>query len=242
MDKKTVHKIIRQTRENYNTIASEWHVSRFAPSGIKKKLLGYVKPGMKTLDVGCGNAFIAPLVFGKGARYIGIDTAKNLIKIAKKTFAKEVKAGAAQFRVGDLEKKLPFTRDSFDAILCFAVLHHIPSEELRQKVLKEFARVLKPGAAAYIIVWNVRNAWANNRFKIEEQLANTRAGLDKGDVFVPWKATAGKKITRYLHVFDKAELTRLCREAGFKKVSVGYYNRAGKKEKNGEELVVIAQK
>jgi SAM-dependent methyltransferase len=40
---------------------------------------------------------------------------------------------------------LPFEDGRFSAVVCFTMLHHIPSAELQDQALREFARVLAPG-------------------------------------------------------------------------------------------------
>jgi ubiquinone/menaquinone biosynthesis C-methylase UbiE len=40
---------------------------------------------------------------------------------------------------------LPYSNASFSAVLCFTMLHHIPSPELQDRALGEVARVLAPG-------------------------------------------------------------------------------------------------
>lgn len=39
---------------------------------------------------------------------------------------------------------LPFEDDRFTAVVCFTMLHHIPSRDLQDRAFKEFARVLRP--------------------------------------------------------------------------------------------------
>jgi SAM-dependent methyltransferase len=39
---------------------------------------------------------------------------------------------------------LPFAPDSFDAVLCFTMLHHLPSAAAQDRLLTEAARVLRP--------------------------------------------------------------------------------------------------
>jgi SAM-dependent methyltransferase len=41
--------------------------------------------------------------------------------------------------------KLPFEDRSFSAVVCFTMLHHIPSRELQDRAFAEAARVLAPG-------------------------------------------------------------------------------------------------
>ena len=169
MNKKKALQIIRETRQNYNVIAKEWNVSRQSPSGIKMAQIRQLKKDMTVLDVGCGNGFLAPLVMARGANYVGLDLSEKLIAIAKKKYKKEIQAGA-KFLIGDMVSRLSFRNETFDRIFSFAAFHHIPSNELRLKALREMFRVLKKKGQVVIIVWNLRNKWSNERFNIEFQL------------------------------------------------------------------------
>ena len=40
---------------------------------------------------------------------------------------------------------LPFEDESFDAVVCFTMLHHVPSPEHQDRLFAEAARVLRPG-------------------------------------------------------------------------------------------------
>ncbi len=40
---------------------------------------------------------------------------------------------------------MPLADRSFDAAVCFTMLHHVPSVELQDRLLSEVARVLRPG-------------------------------------------------------------------------------------------------
>jgi len=41
--------------------------------------------------------------------------------------------------------RMPFEDGRFSAVVCFTMLHHIPSRELQDRALAEAARVLRPG-------------------------------------------------------------------------------------------------
>ncbi len=41
--------------------------------------------------------------------------------------------------------RLPYPDGTFSAVLCFTMLHHIPSPDLQDRALAEIARVLEPG-------------------------------------------------------------------------------------------------
>lgn len=229
-------RIVRQTKANYNTIAAEWNLSRGRPSALKLRLIKPIKPGWRVLDLGCGNGFLAPEIVKRGAQYIGFDLSEQLIKIAKKKYGREIKSGRAKFVCGNA-LAMPFKDKSFNFIISYAVMHHIPSAELRLKFLKEISRVLEPGGEAIIKNWNLLGEWGLKKYQINEQLNNPKQGHDKGDVYIPWKATKGKIISRYLHLFSDKELKELAKKAGFKKIRLEYRIRSGALDKDGDQIL-----
>jgi len=100
-----------------------------------QSLAEYIKPQDKVLDLGCGNGRLIELLGDKEIDYLGVDNVQNFIEIAKKKYP------AYSFQVADA-LSLPFADNSFDKVCSIAVLHHIPSEELRLKFLEE-AKTLK---------------------------------------------------------------------------------------------------
>ena len=237
MNKNNPQKIIEKTRDDYDLIAKEWDLSRNRASQLKINLVENIKPKSKVLDIGCGNALMLPFVLNKNASYCGIDISKKLIEISKKKYRKEIEKGRVEFFVGQATELL-FGNEKFDFVISFAVLHHIPLEELRKKFFKEIMRVSKPNAKVKIIVWNLYNKWANDRFDIENKLK----GKNSRNVFIPWKATQGKTINRFTHQFSKEELLFLAEDAGFENIEIDYYNRAGEKIENGEEMVLETER
>jgi len=227
--------IIRQLRDNYNSIAKDWDISRSKkPTNLKLKLVNeVVKPDNLVLDLGCGNGLMVPYVLGEKVKYVGVDNSTELLSIAKERYQNEIKEKQISFIEASV-LDLPFKDNEFDTIISFAVLHHIPTEELHLNFLSELKRVLKPNGRARIIVWNLLNSWCDKRFEISEQLKNNKSN----DVNVPWKGTEGNQFDRFLHVFNKKELVSLLEKVGFEKFEVDYYNRQGGLEENGEELVV----
>jgi ubiquinone/menaquinone biosynthesis C-methylase UbiE len=238
MDKKQAISIIRETRDNYNTIAKEWDQSRFQPSPVKLKML---KSGIKVLDLGCGNGVLTKVALKKFRHYVGMDISRELLNIAKKKYNDDIKQGRAEFVLGDVQK-LPFKDEEFDFIISCAMLHHIPTKVNQQKVLNEVWRVLKKGGSAVFIDWNLFNEWCQKRFSIKKQLKKSPVDWETGDLTVPWKATSGKIINRFIHIFTPEELKELASIAGFKNPRVYYYSRAGIKTVNGEEIVLKIKK
>lgn len=84
-----------------------------------------VQPGMRVADIGCGFGPLRPLVESLGAEWVGVEP-----------FAKDPSFVAAS------AEDLPFADRSFDVVVMYAVLEHIPDVS---KAFAEVARILKPG-------------------------------------------------------------------------------------------------
>ena len=241
MNKTKAQAIVRQMRQFYNTAAKEWDTSRSAPSGVKIRLVRPVKKGMRVLDLGCGNGLMVASILEQGAYYFGADISDKFIALCKKRYVSYIKTKQAEFLTANATK-LSYKNNFFDYAVSSAVMHHIPSAELRLKFLQELYRVMKPGAIAKVDNWNLWSEWGRKKYKINSQLKNIPVGLDEGDVYIPWKATAGKTISRYIHVFAEQELKDLACTVGFKKIKIEYFNRAGVKTKNGEAQILTIKK
>lgn len=236
-------KIIKKVERDYDTIAADWHLSRFSVRANQIKIAKQIKNGDSVLDVGCGNGVFYPVLADKSINYIGLDISKKLLTLARQKANKIKGKAKVKFIKGSITK-LPFKNNQFDWVCAFAVLHHVPSEELRARAAREIWRVLKPGGRAVITVWNMFSDWAEKRFGISGQL---RLGsVRENDVLVPWKGTPGKVIRRYMHAFTKSKLSKLFKDAGFKKVTAYYaIKETGEKSqsiKEGSDLVLMARK
>lgn len=103
-----------------------------------------VKSGMTAVDVGCGLGYLGYTYwpyFGKGGRYIGIDSSPDLINDAAEAAAEWARGGTAEFLTGDAYD-LPLPDNYADWVMCQVLLIHL---ERPEDALKEMIRVLKPG-------------------------------------------------------------------------------------------------
>lgn len=202
MKPELVTNITNQTRQTYDDIAEEFSNTRHTIWPELLPILGYIKDGDKILDAGCGNGRILTLFSDKSVDYTGIDPSGKLIELAKKLHPNQ-----GTFLTSQVEK-LPFADNSFDHILMIAVLHHIPSQSLRQQALLELKRVLKPGGMFFLTNWN---RWqVKFIFYIIKGLFVP--GFDLGDFYLPWQ----NKAQRYYHAFTKNSLRHEIEAAGFK--------------------------
>jgi SAM-dependent methyltransferase len=106
------------------------------------RLLG-LSPAIRLLDLGCGPG--GPLVFliaACGCLGTGIDLSAAAIKAARRRAESAGVAAKLALLRADLNRSLPLPDDSFDVAVSLDVILHVAD---RLAVLREIARVLKPG-------------------------------------------------------------------------------------------------
>ena len=188
-------------REVFNEIAESWyrlrHWCRFTT-----ELNGVVQRWQrgKLLNVGCahGPDF---LPFKEGFDLWGVDFSAEMIKLAGKyaiKFKFEVNLAIAD------ALSLPYSDGFFDWAIAVATYHHIQGDDQRQAAFKELRRVLKPGAEAFIIVWN---HWQPGFW------------LRGKEVKVAWKSKS-KTLYRYYYLFSYHGLREILSKAGFEVVNM----------------------
>jgi len=229
MEQLFAEKILANNKKIYNLLAEEFSATRNQNWPEVNKLIKYVKKGDKILDLGCGNGRLYKILKNNGVEYTGIDISKKLIEIARKNYPK------ARFIVADA-LNLPFKEKEFDLVFAIALLHHIPTENLQLRVLKNCFKILKKNGLIILTVWNLIQPRLLLKYKI--------CPFSK-DVYVPWKskilqsprgdggAKTSKILKRYYHVFTKGELKQIVKKAGFKIIKC-YFAR--------DNLIAIAKK
>jgi 2-polyprenyl-3-methyl-5-hydroxy-6-metoxy-1,4-benzoquinol methylase len=102
--------------------------------------------GLRTLDAGCGEGYLARILATRGARVTGADVAESLLVLG---CAKDSE-GAITWRLGDLSRAAPDLEDQFDLAASHMVLNDIPDH---RGFLRTVAAALKPGGR-YIFSMN----------------------------------------------------------------------------------------
>lgn len=218
MKKETAKKLLKLNYDLYEQEAGDFSDTR---QEIWEKpildLVKTIKPKSQVLDLGCGNARLYQTLRDMKIDYLGIDTSKTLIKINQKKYPE------ARFEVGDsLSMKY---KNRFNYIISLAVLHHIPSERLQLKFLKNIYQSLKTNGQILISVWN------RHQNKYQKYINSPKPFKDmaKNDTIVPWRKSG---YFRYIYAFTAIELKKLAQEAGFKKIKCYYADKYGKTDKN----------
>lgn len=104
-------------------------------------------PGQTILDAGCGSGRNLKWFYQNGFSITGIDADGERIARAKEAYPR----ASTNFTIGKLDD-LPYGENSFDHILCCAVLHFAQNEIHFKEMLSELVRVLKISGILFIRV------------------------------------------------------------------------------------------
>ena len=139
------------------------------------ELIEYLEPGMRVLDVGCGNGTItldvAEAVYP--GEVTGIDPCEERISEARERAAESIRDGNISFNTGD-SHILDFPKDSFDIVYSHTALHFMFDPIT---ALMEQKRVAKTGG--WVVASGVRDNFLATRYPdCPQWLAVTKA-LDR---------------------------------------------------------------
>ena len=113
--------------------------------------------GVRLLDAGCGDGALVCEAAARGAEVTGIDPDEAMLITAR---TRAANAGVrATFLEGRAER-LPFPDASFDMVVSITVLCFVPDAG---SVLREMARVLRPGGRLVLGELGRWNLWAARR-------------------------------------------------------------------------------
>ncbi len=146
----------------YNTLGDRWYEADDDPVALlraesklhnpwivakleQEGLIGS-KRTTKILDVGCGGGFKANYLAAQGFDVTGIDLSVESLGVARRHDA----TGTVKYLEANAEN-LPFADATFDTVIAMDFLEHV---ENPREVIREIARVLKPGGAFFFHTFN----------------------------------------------------------------------------------------
>lgn len=214
-------RLLDLNRRFYASVADDFHETRLgAQPGLLRALDSLPRRNaLRLLDAGCGNGRFAHVLNDAAidARYTGVDGSAELLALAT-SHARDLPRVDVRFVYADFAApgwSTPLAAGAFDAVVCFATLHHIPSFALRQRIVCDLAALLIAREDARLIL----SCWQplNSPRIAAKQLPWSTIGLserdvDAGDLLLPWDR--GARALRYVHQIDEAEIQRLAAGAG----------------------------
>jgi len=105
--------------------------------------------GKKVLDIAVGTGWTTEQFVRTGAQVTAIDLSPQAVELTKKRLAL-YGLTAEEVRIVDAQQ-LPFADESFDFVLAFGCLMHMPNT---QSAIDEIHRVLKPGGKTSAMMYN----------------------------------------------------------------------------------------
>ncbi len=102
--------------------------------------IGDIALGANVLEIGPGPGLTTDLLRTSVPRLTALEIDPSMAG----SLSSRLKASTVQIIEGDATE-MPFADSEFSGAVSFTMLHHVPSQELQNKVLAEVLRVLKPG-------------------------------------------------------------------------------------------------
>lgn len=108
----------------------------------------------RVLEIGCGMGYHSELMLRAGARLTSIDISETSVKATQSRLAqRDLEGDVKQMDAVNLE----FPDEHFDFIWSWGVIHHSAWTGM---IVKEMARVLRPGGEARVMVYNLNGMGA----------------------------------------------------------------------------------
>lgn len=226
MQPEITQKLLTINREFYQRFGRAFaQTRRRVQPGVRRVLSEWIYDG-DWLDIGCGSGALAHAWRESGLRgsYTGIDFSSPLLEEARSsTIGKPLAGLSIDFRQVDLttpDWTNSFMLNSYDGIVSFAVLHHIPAAQERQRLVQRVAELLKPGGLFILSLWQFQHSPKLMARVQPWEIAGIRADeVEEGDTLLDWRHHCeGETDTpglRYVHLFSREELAALADGAGF---------------------------
>jgi 2-polyprenyl-3-methyl-5-hydroxy-6-metoxy-1,4-benzoquinol methylase len=212
-------KLIALNHQFYQTFAEDFSETRQRLQPGVVQVLDAVPLSSTVLDLGCGNGQLAAYLHERGfsGSYLGIDSAQKLVEIGQSLDLPNANFIQGDFSSPDWDSSL--NGREFEYVVCFAVMHHLPSNELRVTFLKKVKQLLAPGGSFIHSNWQfLESEKLRSRVLSWETIGLTEANVDPHDYLLDWRR--GGSGIRYVHYFTNPELHALAEETGFKVVGL----------------------
>ena len=180
-------------RNDYNIIADEYSAEfgrKYEDIEVVEEFMSKLKNNSKILDLGGGTGKLTDLFIKRGHNAICYYFSKEMMRKAKEFYSN------IPYILDDMiYMKEHFENNSFDGIIAFYSLFHIPKEEL-DKVFSNIYDLLKQNGVFCFVV----------------QLGDGEYFIDE-----PYLKENGKKVL-YFNFFTKEQINELLQKYNFKKI------------------------
>lgn len=229
-----VNRLLRLNQQFYQTFAEHFVDTRTRLQPGVISVLDNIPFGASVLDIGCGHGEVACELERRGhyGTYLGLDSSVALLSIANQ----KCKHPRARFKHADLADPSWFenllatteveTKDTYNRILAFAVLHHLPGDSIRLNTVHKVHGLLAGDGQFVHSNWNfIVSPRLRDRIVPWDAIGLNQDDVDRGDYLLDWRR--GGYGLRYVHLFDKEELQKLATSSNFRVVETSYSDGEG---------------
>jgi len=229
MDSSTAARLLELNRDFYTRFGDSFSATRQRIQPGVRRVLGMLKGDESILDLGCGNGELSRELAHREHRgaYLGVDFSLPLLREAES----QPEGFSARFMQVDLTRLSVFSEqlsvaEHWSLITAFAVLHHIPSMELRLNLLRVVHQFLKADGLFIHSNWQFLNSEKlKARIQPWEAAAIPGSAVDAGDYLMDWRN--GGNGLRYVHHFSEQELNDLAKTSNFQITDTFYSDGEG---------------
>jgi tRNA (uracil-5-)-methyltransferase TRM9 len=210
----TLSRLLDINRQFYQAFAVQFSITRQRLQPGVLRILEQLDRSANVLDLGCGNGELSRQLARKAysGSYIGLDFSPALLEQASAGQPPNFHFIQVDLSRPDWDANLQPGR--YDLILAFAVLHHLPGVELRQRILLQVRTLLSPQGQFIHSEWQFLNSpRLKARIQPWEMIGLSESDVDPGDYLLDWRQ--GGLGLRYVHHFSDAELAELAESTGF---------------------------
>lgn len=223
MEPEVVSRLLALNYQFYQTQGKEFSSTRQRLQPGILRLMEQIATGNRILDLGCGNAQLALRLFQMGfnGEYVGLDASSAMLAEIPQTLSDlpnfnfiQADISTPNWDEGLISAGTTAFGAGFDRILAFAVLHHLPGDDLRRQILHKVRRLISQNGYLIHSEWQFLNSpRLLKRIQSWETIGISEQQVDAGDYLLDWRR--GGYSLRYVHSFTLPELTCLAAETGF---------------------------
>lgn len=230
MDQATVQRLNELNTAFYLKFGESFDVSRSQPWEGWTQLMPYLQPllnidSIKILDLGCGNgrffSFLSDVLHKQNSStriiYHGTDANSFLLSEAEKKLQSVEHKLFQHDLVTDLTSGTftqKFSGETYDLVVAFGVLHHIPSAQMRTHFLNELHTLAASGGRVSISLWQFAQFMTEQTKQCQPESAHIqKSELEPGDYLLGWHSQLDTP--RYCHSFETTEAMALAQDSGW---------------------------
>ena len=216
MDEHTRQQLNEMNRQFYTQTATAFNQTRAVAWQGWQHLIPYILVDTEpygVLDIGCGNARFANFLAKhrtKPFEYHGIDSNPTLLQYAEDSVLLLPHVTTQFWELDFVEQSLPSeSLDTYDLVVVFGVMHHIPGYAERSAFLRSCTQFVKETGLLVFACWRFLDI---PRLQKRLQPWKTSVAVESNDYLLDWRRDT--HALRYCHYVDDAEHDALVAATG----------------------------